>query len=112
MSTQPGETDADGFHRAVNVFFRMGCRDKARFVRGRREIDALFQHVPKEGFEEFFGSFLRGFQIIDFLFREEEAEHGARTVEGVISAVFLFSESLFFGHYRTLQLSEVKVSES
>ena len=77
----------DCFHRTVNVFFRMGRRDEARFIRGGGKVDALFQHVPEEGFEEFLGGFLRGVQVIDFLLREEEAEHGACAVEGVVPAV-------------------------
>ena len=54
-----GETDADGFHRAVNVFFRMGCRDKARFVRGGREVDALFPVSYTHLAEDFRDSSLR-----------------------------------------------------
>ena len=77
----------DCFHRTVNVFFRMGRRDEARFIRGGGKVDALFQHVPEEGFEEFLGGFLRGVQVIDFLLREEEAEHGTCAVEGVVPAV-------------------------
>ena len=65
----------------------MGRGDEARFIRGGGEVDALFQHVPEEGLEEFLGGLLRGVQVIDLLFREEEAEHGARAVEGVVFSV-------------------------